>query len=64
MSCHLKCCFWSVQLEAVATLGVAVILAVLGIIVQQSIHAGLPAIRSGELPLWQPEVSLPTAAVG
>lgn len=46
------------QLEAAATLGVVVILAVLGIIVQTSIHAGLPAIRSGELPLWTFQVRL------
>ena len=45
------------QLEAAATVGVAVILAVLGIIVQTSVHAGLPAIKSGELPLWKFEVS-------
>ena len=42
----------AVQLEAAATVGVIVILTVLGIIVQTSIHAGLPAIKSGELPLW------------
>ena len=40
------------QLESVATVGVVVILAVLGIIVHTSIQAGLPAIKSGELPLW------------
>lgn len=47
-----------VQLEAAATLGVVVILAVLGIIIQTSIRAGLPAIRSGELPLWTFQVRL------
>ena len=55
--------FLSVQLEAVATAGVIVILAVLGIIIQTSIHAGLPAIRSGELPVWQVEVSALPAAM-
>jgi len=38
--------------------GVIVILTVLGIIVQTSIHAGLPAIKSGELPLWTFEVTI------
>ncbi|KAL3136879.1 hypothetical protein ABBQ32_006491 [Trebouxia sp. C0010 RCD-2024] len=48
------CCLKGMrQLEAVATVGVVVILGVLAVIVQSSIHAGLPAIKSGELPLWK-----------
>ena len=47
-----------VQLEAAATVGVIVILTVLGIIVQTSMHAGLPAIKSGQLPLWTFQVGL------
>jgi len=37
--------------------GVIVILTVLAIIVRTSIDAGLPAIKSGELPLWTFEVT-------
>ena len=46
------------QLEAAATVGVVVILTVLGIIVKTSVDAGLPAIKNGELPLWTFQVSL------
>lgn len=45
------------QLESAATVGVIVILTVVAIIVRTSIHAGLPAIKSGELPLWTFEVT-------
>lgn len=60
------CCLKGMrQLESAATLGVIVILTVLGIIVQTSVHASLPAIRSGELPLWKFESAghLPEAFV-
>ena len=40
------------QLETLATAGVVVVVAVLGIIMYEAIKAGLPGITSGELPLW------------
>ncbi|DBB04668.1 TPA: hypothetical protein ACH3X1_012728 [Trebouxia sp. C0004] len=60
------CCLKGMrQLESAATVGVVVILAMVGIIVRTSIHAGLPAIKSGELPLWTFEsaAQLPEAFV-
>lgn len=47
----------AVQLEAAATVGCLVVVVVLGIIVKTSVAAGLPAIRSGELPVWTFQVS-------
>lgn len=38
------------------TVGLTVIVAVMGIIIYQSVAAGLPAIKNGELPLWKLEV--------
>lgn len=49
------------QLESAATVGCIVILVVLGIIVKTSLDAGLPAIRSGDLPVWTVEVRLAIA---
>jgi solute carrier family 38 (sodium-coupled neutral amino acid transporter), member 11 len=40
-------------LERAATAGVGLIMALMLIIVVQSLRAGLPAIRSGELPIWK-----------
>ena len=48
----------AMQLESAATVGVVVILIVLGIIVKTSVDAGLPAIKDGELPLWTFEVTV------
>lgn len=57
-TCMLMCKVMpTVQLESAATVGVVLILIVLGIIVKTSIGAGLPAIKDGELPLWTFEVS-------
>lgn len=44
------------SLENAGTAGLTVIVAVMGIIIYQSVAAGLPAIANGELPLWRLEV--------
>ena len=41
------------SLETAATAGVVIVLALAGIIVAEALRAGLPAIASGELPLWR-----------
>ncbi|KAK9845342.1 hypothetical protein WJX81_003878 [Elliptochloris bilobata] len=41
------------SLETAATAGVAIVLALAGIICVEALRAGLPAIASGELPLWR-----------
>ena len=41
------------SLETAATAGVVIVLALAGIIVVEALRAGLPAIASGELPLWR-----------
>lgn len=44
------------SLESAGTAGLLVILAVMGIIISQSIHTGMPAIHTGEMPLWSVKV--------
>lgn len=44
------------SLELAGTAGLVVIIAVMGIIIFQSIHTGMPAISSGEMPLWSVKV--------
>lgn len=44
------------SLELAGTAGLVVIVAVMGIIIFQSIHSGMPAIQSGEMPLWSVRV--------
>lgn len=39
-----------------ATAGVVVVAVIIGIIMYESIKAGLPSITSGELPFWRLEV--------
>lgn len=41
------------SLETAATAGVAIVLTMAGIIAVESLRAGLPAIASGEMPLWR-----------
>ncbi len=45
------------QLEAAGTAGVGFVVVLTAIIVRQSLTAGLPAIQSGELPLFKPAVA-------
>ena len=44
------------SLELAGTAGLVVIVAVMVIIIFQSIHTGMPAIRNGEMPLWSVQV--------
>lgn len=44
------------SLELAGTAGLVVIIAVMGIILYQSVHTGMPAIQSGEMPLWTVKV--------
>jgi len=41
------------SLETAATAGVFIVLTLAGIIAVEALRAGLPAIASGELPLWE-----------
>jgi hypothetical protein len=41
------------QLERAAAAGVALMLLLVGVIVQRALAAGLPALASGELPAWR-----------
>ena len=45
------------SLELAGTAGLVVIVAVMGIIIFQSIHTGMPAISSGEMPLFSVKVA-------
>ncbi|KAK9817843.1 hypothetical protein WJX72_002950 [[Myrmecia] bisecta] len=52
------CCLRRMRsLEMAAAAGVAVIAVIISMVVYTALHAGLPAIRSGELPLWGMKVT-------
>ena len=44
------------QLETAATAGVAVVLAIIGIVMYEAISAGLPGLTSGDVPIWSLKV--------
>ena len=44
------------QLEAAATAGVVVVLAVIGIVMYEAISTGLPGLASGDVPIWSLKV--------
>ena len=45
------------QLEKVASSGLLFVVVVAAMIVYYSVADGLPAIRSGELPIWRPALA-------
>ena len=44
------------QLETAATAGVAVVLAIIGIVMYEAISTGLPGLTSGDVPIWSLKV--------
>jgi hypothetical protein len=44
------------SLETAAAAGMLVILALLGVLMVGALHAGLPAVADGQLPVWSLKV--------